>query len=929
MRRQQRILTIYLVLVLVFNPVLVAGKITSLSGFKEVKTEKYDKDTLHTYIHQKSGLKLTWIQNKDVNKAFTLGVRTPTTDDTGVNHIIEHTLFTGSLNYPSSSLFFDASSTYPCTYMNALTSGDMTIFPFATPYKACYEALLPIYLDAIFKPNFLESPYGFYEESFYRIPEEDKYGGVVYNEMKGAYGSIDRTIYRQIRKMVFKDSHYAYDSGGDPVEIPKLTYQHCVDTYNRYYYPGNMRVIIYGDLPIEKTLHVIAQYLNEYSEPNKPIDLGVSTLNPVHKGVFKVLPTTKGCSLVKSFVLDQAVKTEDLEELDLWMTAYLMAASSPFQQMLNKQGLHAKWLKDDDLPYAIYTLVINDLPEDKLENCSQLVESMFDKLTYQNYTNSLLEQDLLKESKWIFEKQEESNNRGIYIAQELLDGWAHGGEEQQYYIKKKKLMDKKEINLKVRDLLVEAQCYTLFLMPQEVADYTEVETVITDEEWEDIGAGMKAWQMKKYELAPIALETLMIPIEEVPHIKRNKEYWEMETRVETNLARSQIYLNTSHIPQEELNDLFLYSYLLEESAKDISPFSGSLVTSCTAYPLKQGYWPCFQLSITTLPEETEHGTLFEEARISLLNRPRSWYHQKLAEFVMNIQASTHNNPIGTLASLCTAGEDDRSNYVYASQYPFYCYCEQLSKQSDIQWISKVKAMDRKLYHKNGIILSTTLGKKQKNLYKKSWQKEIDSFVTQPNTAAHYNIKVPQGNCMIITPIKVDHSFKAIYKPEGIDGIDYIIASCLTKNHLNPQIRVVQGAYGAGCQVNDPKTLGMYAYRAPDYTETLKTMVSSSYYLSQIDEKILEKGKTDAISKVHQNYRLLDPSLDRVAVMERLILWGRSPKEIMHFQQQIIMATLNDIRKRQNFYNESINKGKVGIITSKNYTEPQNFTIYRY
>ena len=91
-------------------------------GFKEISKEKYNTDTIHTYRHVATGLEVIWIENEDVNKSFVLGVKTPTTDSTGVNHIIEHTLFTGSKDYPSASLFFDASEAYPNTYMNALTS---------------------------------------------------------------------------------------------------------------------------------------------------------------------------------------------------------------------------------------------------------------------------------------------------------------------------------------------------------------------------------------------------------------------------------------------------------------------------------------------------------------------------------------------------------------------------------------------------------------------------------------------------------------------------------------------------------------------------------------------------------------------------------------------------------------------------------------
>ena len=83
-----------------------------VQGFKEVSKKRYGEDIWHTYQHAQSGLEVIWIENEDVNKAFTIGVKTPTIDDTGVNHIIEHTLFTGSNQYPSPSVFFEATTPF-------------------------------------------------------------------------------------------------------------------------------------------------------------------------------------------------------------------------------------------------------------------------------------------------------------------------------------------------------------------------------------------------------------------------------------------------------------------------------------------------------------------------------------------------------------------------------------------------------------------------------------------------------------------------------------------------------------------------------------------------------------------------------------------------------------------------------------------------
>lgn len=931
MRKQQCVVTWILTLLILLQPLPVAARQRKVDGFKEIKKEKYKADILHHYKHLASGLEVVWIENKDINKAFVLGVKTPTTDNTGVNHIIEHTLFTGSQNYPSASLFFDANEAYPCTYMNALTSGDMTIFPFATPYEASYDALLPIYLDAVFKPNFLQIPYGFYEESFYYEPIENRYGGVVYNEMKGAYGSIDRAIYRQIRQMIFKDTHYAYDSGGNPEEIPRLTYEQCKETYDNYYYPGNMKIIVYGKLNIESVLKRIASYLTNTTNPQVEVDLSVSKLNEEHTGTFEVLPSaSKGC-LVKAFVLDAATSSEKLQQMDLWMTAYLMSPQAYLQSQLNKQGYHIKWLKDDDVPYPVYALIIMDLPIEQMKSCEELVDHLLEECKGKEQRNVFLEQDMLKESKWLLEKQEESNNRGIYIAESLLDDWAHNRGPNGYFIKKQQINAMKEIEMGMEEILLEkAERYTLYLLPDQTPFNNPLTQMsLKNEEWQQINEKMKEWQQVKRDLKPLAIESLVTGIKDTPLITKEKDYWTMETRTETQLARSQAYLNTSNIPQNKLNYLFLYSYLLEENGRDTTPYSGTFATECTAYPLEEGYWPCFKVTLTTLPEEWQHGVLFNEIRMNLLNRPDKWFVQKLRELVLNMKANSKNNAIGTLAALSMAGADERTNYLYQQHYPFYCYCQHLLEIPNTHWINEVKQIDAQLYHKGGLIVTTTLGKKGKNRYKESWQQVIEQFERVPNLKGEYSFNVPTTDCLVPSEIEVDHSFKALYKKEGVTGEDYLLAACLTKNYLNPKLRVEQGAYGAGCQIYNLKTLGMYAYRAPDYVETLRVMEDSIKFLSTISEKTLEKSKVEALSRVHEHYKLLGTPLEKAEAVEQLILWGKSPKEVLHLQKEILCANKESISKSLNIYKNTIKSSKTAIMTGKESSKEQNFTIYRY
>ena len=145
--------------------------------------------TVLTYEHVSSGAQVIYVKNNDPNKVFAIGFKTPIWDNTGVNHIVEHAVFTGSQKYNTKDVFFEMKKKSPSIYMNASTSADMTVYPFSTRNQKDYHNLLNVYLDAVFFPNLQKNPYGFQQEGWHYsmgLDENLHLNGVVYNEMKGA-----------------------------------------------------------------------------------------------------------------------------------------------------------------------------------------------------------------------------------------------------------------------------------------------------------------------------------------------------------------------------------------------------------------------------------------------------------------------------------------------------------------------------------------------------------------------------------------------------------------------------------------------------------------------------------------------------------------------------------------------------------------------
>ena len=141
-----------------------------------------------------------------------------------------------------------------------MTYPDKTIYPLASYNDKDFKNLMDVYVDAVFYPSILEKKEIFEQEGWHYAlsskAEDITISGVVYNEMKGAFSSAYEILQREIYAALFPDNAYSKDSGGNPKDIPSLTYEQFIEFYN-----GSK----YEDVPFVKAVSHI-----QYSAPSIP-----------------------------------------------------------------------------------------------------------------------------------------------------------------------------------------------------------------------------------------------------------------------------------------------------------------------------------------------------------------------------------------------------------------------------------------------------------------------------------------------------------------------------------------------------------------------------------------------------------------------------------------------------------------------------------
>ena len=83
--------------------------------------------------------------------------------------------------------------------------------------------------------------------------------GVVYNEMKAKFSAFNQVAIDCMIDTMYPDSVYCYESGGDPLEIPNLTYENWLDFHKKFYSPSNCLLFLYGNIPTDLQLDFIAE----------------------------------------------------------------------------------------------------------------------------------------------------------------------------------------------------------------------------------------------------------------------------------------------------------------------------------------------------------------------------------------------------------------------------------------------------------------------------------------------------------------------------------------------------------------------------------------------------------------------------------------------------------------------------------------------
>ena len=399
--------------------------------------------TAYVMCHEASGARAMWLACADTNRSFAIAFKTPPADNTGVFHILEHSVLCGSERFPVKEPFVNLLKTSMQTFLNAMTFPDKTVYPVASTNVQDLENLMDVYLDAVLHPAIYQHPHIFEQEGWHLelvdadgapVQVDDPtarlvYNGVVFNEMKGALSDPDDVLLQAVDRALFPDTAYGFESGGNPRAIPTLSYEAFLDTHARHYNVSNSYTILYGDLDIDRELAFIDERFRraeqrDVAAPN-PLHIQAPLKAPLTQIEMATAPSHAAVALAS--VIGTAADRERVLATEVLFDALAGSNEAPLKRAVLDAGLgdDFSWDLVDAGLQPFIVLQLRGAHKDVAERFRTLVETTCAEIVSRGIDRDRLEASIAQVEFTLRERDWGITADGVALSIAALNSWLY------------------------------------------------------------------------------------------------------------------------------------------------------------------------------------------------------------------------------------------------------------------------------------------------------------------------------------------------------------------------------------------------------------------------------------------------------------------------------------------------------------------------
>ena len=832
------------------------------------------KATLFEGEHEKSGAKLLFLDREDENKTFSITFKTTPEDSTGVFHIIEHSVLGGSRKYTVKEPFVELLKSSLNTFLNAMTFPDKTMYPVASRNDTDFLNLVSVYLDGVLHPAILTKKNIFLQEGWHyaydKENDEITRTGVVLNEMRGAFSSPDEVASFHLNEMLYPDTCYKFESGGEPSHITNLNYEDFVKSHEKYYHPSNSEIFLDGSVDLDAILPLIDSYLSEYERKECEIEIhDQPKISPVSREIeYEISPNESPEDKARMAIGFLSTRYDEQKKnvaTTILLDAIASSNETPLKKPLIDSGLceDVDFIPLDSIKQNAITVDFKNITDGKIAELSELFYRTAKKIYDEGIDKKTLSASLDSLEFRMREKDFGTMPIGIIYAMATLESSLYGGDPAQNLSYEKSFASlREEIDGRYfEELLSELflkneHKATLIMKPsatlgeerakKELEEMKAFKESLTKEALAELIAEDEAlisWQNTPdtpQQLATIpSLKISDVPkdIEKIPRdIKEIDGVTVLHHDLATNgIIYADLYFDTSDLSPEEIFELRLLISLTENvrtekrSAIELQNVMkselGSFGISMTPFSQRGKATRIYTtVSASFLESKKESAlSLIPEILYTSVYKNKEIAHNILRQLKMASEEGFVSS--GHLAAFRRASayvNRESAILEYYSGYEAHMSIKRLDEDFDNEFeglADRLSALAKRIFTKERLTVSVTAP-------------ADEDFERNMISCIHDGVGVPEASDIpplgkrnegIIIPAQASYAAMAsnVYLVgEELCGSINVARSLLSYGYLWNAVRVQGGAYGVGLIARNNGNVGFYSYRDPSPERTL-------------------------------------------------------------------------------------------------------------
>lgn len=908
--------------------------------------------TLYEYYHEASGANLVYLENDDTNKCFSIGFKTLPEDSTGICHIIEHSVLCGSKKYPVKEPFVNLLKGSMASFLNAMTASDCTVYPVASPNDKDFQNLMSVYLDAVFAPLSVLDPKPFLQEGWhYEMESEDdipSYKGIVYNEMQGAMSNPISQLLEHTNQRLYKGSPYQYNSGGEPEDIPNLTYEYYKKFYHKHYHPSNSVIYLYGKMDINEKLEFIHdEYLSKYENTNEKIEIAfpIASIDKdvlVEYAINDEEEVENNSYISLAFGLDHAQNILDIMAFSILNEALMGSNASPLKKALLEANLaeDIEAYLDDYTIKPSYYMFLHKTSADKKDLFYDIVIKQMKKFVSEGIDKELLLATININE---FRSKEQDTGRmpkGLAYAFTIMQAYNYGVayedllETGTYYKYMKENIDNNFFENLIEKYILNSNHHVMVVMnpskelgvkkTQELEEkMRQIKNNMTQEEILNtvkVTKELLDYQNKKDDIEDVKkipelkLSDISKEIEMLPTLNYKKEGYEiLSHNVNTNkIAYMRFYfdlgvLDVSDMPYARiLSRLFVKLDTLNYSADKLQSLIKTYLGGVGFSPVvnainKDECMTKMLLSVSSLEEnisyipkiinEIVNNTIFDEGKIkTILLQMKNAERNAIIEngtSVATTMVRAHISKEGALLSTM-------------SGYNMYQLLCQLTDNFDSSVIERFKSIIKKVFNKNNAIISLSGDSETLELLNNELVNfNFSSDVVENKLHVTYS---NETNDALIIPSKVNCNVMGVNLTDlgyTLNGSLYVLQHILNYDYLWPEVRVKGGAYGCSLSLSISDDVIFGSFSDPNVNNTYNVYDETYKYLEEF-EPTEEEFHSYLIGTVAK----IDPPASvysKIVSADKNILCNITKERFERLKEEILNTKVSDIKEYSSLF----------------------------